>query len=287
MTSTSRPSQLDLSNVAADGTTTFTAVGLASFLGAVKSDHHRHFGRHRRLFGGSLGVWGVTDLLTLNAVSGTRHHRSDGALAAAAAIRSMCWTKTATLCSHDRHQRRRRHGGPDPDVIVDVEIDGGLLPTGRQPRRRRHRRAVLIVGRVLFSSASATDSLAINAATRSSQHRERRRDRDSQRGRGSPSGLLALTSGNIWAGSQSRSTSSTPTPFSPGRDALAGTNPGPRSPDRLCQAAGGVTAIDRRQPDGPEQRDRRSNAGIRSAAAVSTSSTKGTGPASHPVRAPG
>ena len=172
------------------------------------------------------------------------HHRSDGCAGRRRGRSAICAGR----------KRRPRgativinavgaNGGPDPDIIVhNVGIDGSLASNPAVSHVVVNTDAsVLIDGLVLFSGASATDSLAINAGDSIQINTTNgggiamvnaAEDR--------PSGLLTLTSDNIWAGSQSLLDQLTPNVNFAGRDALVGTNPGPVVPEGYL-IAGGMT----------------------------------------------
>jgi hypothetical protein len=135
------------------------------------------------------------------------------------------------------------NGGPDPDIIVhSVDIDGSLASNPAVSHVVVNTDAsVLIDGQVLFSGAAATDSLAINAGDSIQVNTtdgggiamvNAAEDR--------PSGLLTLTSDNIWAGSQSLLDQLDANVNFAGRDALVGTNPGAEVPEGYL-IAGGMT----------------------------------------------
>jgi hypothetical protein len=233
---------LTVGGVDADGTATFTAVGLASFAGVVGVPTITVTSSDISVpFGGSLGVWGTTNLLTLNAVSANPiiigngpavvgpHYvlHEDGDLSAATLVINAVGA----------------NGGPDPDIIVhQVGIDGSLASNPAVSHVVVNTDAsVLIDGMVLFSGASATDSLAINAGSSIQINTtdgggiamvNAAEDR--------PSGLLTLTSDDIWAGSQSLLDQLNANVNFAGRDVLVGTNPGAEVAEGYL-IAGGMT----------------------------------------------
>ena len=237
---------LTVGDVDADGTATFTAVGLASFLGAVAVPTITVTSSDINVpSGGSLGVWGTTNLLTLNAVSGNPIIiGNSGSLAAAAAVPQYVLDENGDIEGTTIVINAvGANGGPDPDIIVhNVGIDGSLASNPAVSHLIVNTDAsVLIDGLVLFSGASATDSLAINAGdliqinttdgggiamvNAAEDH---------------PSGLLTLMSDNIWAGSQSLLDQLAANVNFVGRDALVGTNPGAEVPEGYL-IAGGMT----------------------------------------------
>ena len=242
---------LTVGDVDADGTATFTAVGLASFTGVVAVPTITVTSSDINVpFGGSLGLWGTTNLLTLNAVSGNPIIiGSTGALAAAAAVPQYVLHEDGDLSATTIVINAvGANGGPDPDIIVhNVGIDGSLASNPSVSHVVVNTDAsVLIDGLVLFSGASATDSLAINAGDSIEINTtdgggiamvNAAEDR--------PSGLLTLTSDNIWAGSQSLLDQLNANVNFAGRDALVGTNPGADVPEGYL-IAGGMTLSARR-----------------------------------------
>jgi hypothetical protein len=101
--------------------------------------------------------------------------------------------------------------------------------------------SVLIDGLVLFSGASATDSLAINAGDSIQINTtDGGRIAMTNAAEDRPSGLLTLTSDNIWVGSDSLLSQLNANVNFAGRDALVGTNPGVEVPEGYL-IAGGMT----------------------------------------------
>jgi hypothetical protein len=237
---------LTVGDVDADGTASFTAVGLATFPGVVGVPTITVTSSDINVpFGGVLGVWGTTNLLTLNAVSGNPIIiGNSGALAAAAAVPQYVLDEDGDLAGATIVINAvGANGAPDPDIIIhDVGIDGSLAANPSVSHVVVNTDAsVLIDGLVLFSGASATDSLAINAGD-SIQI-------DTTGGGGiamvntaedRPAGLLTLTSDNIWAGSQNLLDQLGANVNFAGRDALVGTNPGAVIPEGYL-IAGGMT----------------------------------------------
>ena len=237
---------LSVGDVDADGTATFTAVGLASFQGVVAVPTITVTSSDINVpFGGSLGLWGTTNLLTLNAVSGNPIIiGNSGALTTAAAVPQYVLDENGDLQGTTIVINAvGANGGPDPDIIVhSVGIDGSLSSNPAVSHVVLNTDAsVLIDGLVLFSGASATDSLAINAGDSIQINTSdgggiamvnAAEDR--------PSGLLTLTSDNIWAGSQSLLDQLAANVNFVGRDALIGTNPGTEVPEGYL-ISGGMT----------------------------------------------
>ena len=237
---------LTVGDVDADGNATFTAVGLASFPGVVAVPTITVTSSDINVpFGGSLGVWGTTNLLTLNAVSANPIIiGSTGALAAAAAVPQYVLDENGDLAGATIVINAvGANGGPDPDIIVhNVGIDGSLASNPAVSHVVVNTDAsVLIDGLVLFSGASPTDSLALSAGDSIQINTTNgggiamvnaAEDR--------PSGLLTLASDNIWAGSQSLLDQLDADVNFAGRDALVGTNPGPEVPEGYL-IAGGMT----------------------------------------------
>ena len=237
---------LVVGDVHADGTATFTAVGLATFRGIAAVPTITVTSSDIDVpFGGQLGVWGVTNLLTLNAVSANPIViGSTGALSAAAAVPNYVLHEDGDLAATTLVINAvGANGGPDPDIIVhNVGIDGSLAAEPAVSHVVVNTDAsVLIDGRVLFSGAAATDSLAINAG-HSIQVNTTSGGRIAlvNAAEDRPSGLLTLTSDHIWIGTQSLLDQLNTNVDFAGRDALVGTNSGAVVPEGWL-VAGGMT----------------------------------------------
>jgi hypothetical protein len=240
---------LSVRDVHADGTATFTAVGLASFLGAVGVPTITVTSSDIDVpFGGSLGVHGITNLLTLNAVSSNPiviGHT--GALAAAAAASHYVLDEAGDIKANTVVINAvGANGGPDPDILVhNVEIDGSLASDPAVSHVVVNTDAsVLVDGLVLFTGAGDTDSLALNAGhsiqvNTTSGGRIAMTNASEDR----PSGVLSLTSDHIWVGSQSLLDQLNANPNFAGRDALVGINPGAEVPEGFLIANGMTLSI--------------------------------------------
>ncbi|MDL2340013.1 MAG: hypothetical protein QFB89_01645, partial [Pseudomonadota bacterium] len=235
-------------NVSATGTTSvnavtastsasFTAGGLANFYGVVASPTITvTSGDLNVANGGSLGVWGLTNLLTLNAMSngspviigsgisstaGQYVLNEDGNINSAAVVVNAL---SAT-------------GGSAPDILIgSLSIDGSQSPDGGVSSVTVNTGGTIVVqGNVQVSDAGAADTLTLNgghavevitdtgsiAMTNSS---------------GALAGVLGLNADNVWVGNQALITQLEADPNFAGRDAALATNSGPVNSAGYVQA---------------------------------------------------
>jgi filamentous hemagglutinin family protein len=235
---------LAVGDVDAAGTATFTAVGVASFLGEVAVPTITVTSSDINIpFGGSLGMWGITDLVTLNAVSGNPIIiGSTGGFAAAAASANYVLDEDGDITADTVVINAVGAGnGADPNIIVhNVEIEGSLAADPHVHHVIVNTDAsVLVDGLVLFTGAAGTDSLAINAGD-SIQVNTTAGGRIALTNvaEDRPSGVLTLTSDHIWVGSQSLLDQLNANINFAGRDALVGTNAGVEVPEGYLIADG-------------------------------------------------
>jgi hypothetical protein len=222
-------------NVQASGSATFTAGGLASFLGVVSSPTITvTSGDLDMVDGASLGVFGVTNLLTLNAVSngqpiliggdnapdGQYHLGSDGELIAKQIVINA-----------------------DGDVhIFDVEIEGSATSGGGVSQVTLNSEGTVLVNGIIdFTGAGNEDSLSIKAADRIKVNTDtggiQMTDND-----GNLAGTLNLTAQDIWVASGDVLTQLQADPNFSGRDQALATNSGTPNQDGFLRA-GAVKAV--------------------------------------------
>jgi filamentous hemagglutinin family protein len=216
-------------NVDATGSASFTAGGLASFNGVVRSPSITvTSGDIDIAEGASLGVFGVTNDVTLNAIGhgqpviigdgpaaeGQYHLDEDGDIN----------SSSVTINS-------------DADVkVYDVQIEGSATSgAGISHVALNSQGSVFVNGLVDFTNAGASDGLAIKAGNRIEINTDTGgiQITDST---GHLAGTLGLTAQDIWVASGSMLALLETNPNFPGRDAALGINSGTANQDGFLRA---------------------------------------------------
>ena len=223
-------------DVHASTSAAFTAGGLASFTGTVNSPTITvTSGDIDIAEGAALGVFGVTNLITLNAVSsglpiiigngpaadGQYHLNEDGDIRSASLVINAVG----------------KAPGITPDVqVFDATIDGSTTSGGGFSNVTLNTGgSVFVKGHVLFGNAGASDKLTINAG----HNLEVNTDTggivitDSS---GHLAGILDLNAANIWVGSGSLLSQLEADPNFAGRDAALANNSGTANQDGFIRA---------------------------------------------------
>ena len=223
-------SSFSLADVLAGGSIELTAGGLAAFAGLVSAPEITVTSRDISIAdGASLGESGVTELLTLNAVSAgpiiIGEHESDSeGLEYSLDEDGDIESETVVINAHGIGDAAA------PDIhVYDVEIEGSLTNQGDDGGVSHVEvntgGSVLVNGLLLYSGASETDLLEINAGgtiqvNTSSGGRIAMINNQEE-----PSGVLELTAANIWVGDQQLLADLAEDPEFAGRDeALAKNN---------------------------------------------------------------
>jgi hypothetical protein len=229
---------LAVDDVTALVSTSFTAGGIAQFFGDIAAPQITVTSGDIFISEfGSLGIRGVTNLLTLNAVSNSPIILgADGSTAPAYRLDEDGDIEAATVVINAVGVGTN----PAPDVhIYDVEIDGTMADGGGVGRVEVNTGGSVIVnGLILFGEASATDVLALNAGG-SIQVNTGGGGRiamiDSSE---KPAGILELTANDIWVGDQALLTNLAANPDFAGRAQALATNNGPANPEGNLIAGG-------------------------------------------------
>ena len=231
-------------DVDAPGSASFTAGGLASFTGDVSSPTITVTSSDIDIAeGASLGVSGVTNLLTLNAVShglpiligdnGSSDGGASGAGGAGGASGQFQLNEQGEIrASSVVINAQGAVAGFNPDVdVFDVRIEGSntssvTLNTGG---------SVFVDGKVDFIDATPTDSLTINAGHAIEVNTDTG-GIEMTDSTGALTGTLNLSADNIWVASGSvLGQLETDVNFA-GRDTALGTNSGTANPDGFVRA---------------------------------------------------
>jgi hypothetical protein len=181
--------------------------------------------------GASLGQAGLTQLLTLNAVSSGPAivlGAGDGVVAGQYQLSEAGDIRADTLVINAIGAGES--GAPDI-LMLNAGIDGSNTAGGGISHVALNTAgSVLVRGAVLVSNAAATDSLTINAGD-SIQINTSSGGRIAIAGsNGAPSGVLALNANKIWSGDQSLLQQLATNPDFAGRDAALAANSGPDNP---------------------------------------------------------
>ena len=233
-------SDLTVNNVNAGASAAFTAGDLAKFTGTVRSPTITvTSGDIDIAEGAALGVFGVTNLVTLNAVShglpiligdggsanagapGQYHLDEDGDIHSAAVVINAIGASE----------------GQKPDVrVFNVEIDGSATSGGGIGSVTLNTPgSIFVEGDVAYTSAAATDTLTLNAGPLI----EVNTDTGSivmADGAGHLTGTLALNADNVWIASGSLLDQLEANPNFPGRDAALATSSGTPNQDGFVRA---------------------------------------------------
>jgi hypothetical protein len=232
-----------VNNVDAGTSAEFTADGVAIFLGTVSAPTITVTSADIDIVG-QLGVHGVTDLVTLNAVS-------DGAPILIGGEQSDLTTQAEGLqywLADDEEIQGDTiifnafgEGGiPTPDVLVsDFEIEGSQLPGGGAHHVELNTDGdVLFSGTLAYTSAAATDELLINARNIEVNTSQGGRIAMVDSSLEAPSGILELNADNIWVGDQTLLDNLNEDANFAGRDDMVGTNSGDVVPEGYLIADG-------------------------------------------------
>ncbi|HEX6603735.1 MAG TPA: hypothetical protein VF027_02495, partial [Sphingomicrobium sp.] len=237
---------LSVANVTAGTSATFIADGLASFFGTVSAPTITVTSWDIDI-AGQLGVSGVTNLVTLNAVSADTPILIGGEesdLVAAAAEGLQYWLSDDEEIEGNTIIFNAVAGGegPTPDVLVsDFEIEGTGTPGGGVHHAQLNTDgSVKIDGTLVYTSAGADDLLDINAADIQVNTTEGGRIAMVNSAEDAPAGLLELNADNIWVGDQALLDNLNSDVNFVGRDAMVGTNAGSVVPEGWL-IAGGMT----------------------------------------------
>ena len=231
---------LSLADVTAGSSAEVSAGGLADFQGKVSAPTITVTSADINIAAGaSLGVFGVTNLLTLNAVSNQPIIVGHGGAPAAGqyVLDDAGDIQAASLVIN----ALGGGGGAAPDVdIFAVNIDGSQTSGGGFGTVAVNTGGSIVVGgAVKFGDAGATDSLALNAG----KNVEVVTDTGSiamTDSSGTLSGTLRLSGDNVWIADQSIISALETNPASVTPDQLAA-NGGTANPNGFV-SAGGVTA---------------------------------------------
>ena len=231
---------LTLANVTAGSSAEVSAGGLADFQGKVSAPAITVTSADINIAAGaSLGVFGVTNLLTLNAVSNQPIVIGHGGAPAAGqyVLNESGDIQSASLVINALGSG----GGAAPDVdIFGVNIDGSQTSGGGFGSVVVNTGGSIVVGgAVKFADAAATDSLTLNAG----KNLEVITDTGSiamTNSSGALSGMLNLHGDNVWIASQSIISALEANPASVTPDQLAA-NSGTANPNGYV-SAGGVAA---------------------------------------------
>jgi hypothetical protein len=238
---------LSIGDVDASNSATFTAGSLAQFTGTVSSPTITvTSGDIDIADGASLGVWGVTNLLTLNAESaglpiligdngesgaeGQYVLNEDGNIRTAAiVINALGGSESAP---------------PDVQVFdVHIEGSGSTGDGGRVGHVTLNTGGTVFVnGLVDFTDAGASDSLTINGGHAIEVNTDTGGIQITDSA-GALAGTLTLNADNVWVGAGSLLTQLETDPNFSGRDAALGTNSGTPNQDGFVRAGTIVAGV--------------------------------------------
>ncbi len=233
---------ISVQDVKTSGEATFTALGQASFFGVVDSPTITVTSRDIEIAdGASLGVTGVTNLVTLNAVShGLPIMLGDGGEPAAGQyqlsedgdIHSTAVVLNAVAAK----------GSEAPDVqIFDAKLDGSASSGGGTGSITINTDGnVFVLGDVEFINAAATDKLSINAGSLIQVNTGSGKISMTDTA-GKLAGTLELNADNVWVGDGSLLDQLKGNVNFAGRDTALATNNSSNSPDGFVRA-GTITA---------------------------------------------
>ena len=231
---------LKVGDVTAGTSVDVSAGGLADFEGKVSAPDITVTSSDINIAAGaSLGVFGVTNLLTLNAVSGQPIIIGQGGSPAAGqyVLDEQGDIQAASVIFNALGS----DGGAAPDIdIFAVNIDGSQTSGGGASSVTLNTGGSIIVGgAVKYADAAPTDTLTLNAG----KNLEVITDKGSisiTNSSGGLSGALTLKGDNVWVASQAIISALEASPASVTPDQLA-TNSGASNPNGFV-SAGGITA---------------------------------------------
>ena len=218
-----------VANVTAGDEATFTAGGIASFLGLVSAPEITVTSWDINI-DGQLGEHGVTDLVTLNALSDGPDiliGGEDGGQVAALAEGLQYWLSNDEDIHSDTIVFNAVNAGEGamPNVRVsDLEIEGTLTPGGGASHVQLNTSgAVFVEGLVLYGAAGASDLLELNAGSIQVNTTAGGRIALTNAAEDAPAGNLELNADDIWVGSQALLDQLNDNPNFVGRDDAIGT----------------------------------------------------------------
>ncbi len=216
-------------NVDAGGSAAFTAGRTANFMGVVAAPTITVRSADINIVG-QLGEHGLTDLITLNAVSfGEPILIGDDAGPLSEGLQYRLTNDEDIHSETIVFNALNSSEGPTPDVILaGLEMEGSMTAGGGVSQVQLNTGgAVFVDGLVLYTNAGATDLLDINAASiqvnTSSGGRIAMVDSTEER----PAGILEVDADHIWVGNDALLDNLNTDPDFAGRDDMVGTNPGP------------------------------------------------------------
>jgi hypothetical protein len=215
-----------VANVTAGDEATFTAGGMASFLGLVSAPEITVTSFDINI-DGQLGERGVTDLVTLNALSdgpviligGEDDGESTPPVGYWLADNEEVHSDTIVFNAVNAGE------GSMPDVVVsDLEIEGTQTPGGGASHLQLNTSgAVLVEGLVLYGAAGASDLLEVNAGSIRVNTTAGGRIAMTNAAEDAPAGNLELNADDIWVGSEALLDQLNDDPNFVGRDDAIGT----------------------------------------------------------------
>jgi hypothetical protein len=243
---------LTTANVSAATTIDLAAGGTANFLGLVAAPTITvTSGDINIAAGASLGKAGLTDLLTLNALSSgepvvlgdvgqaqallAESDSSNGGyhLAEAGEINAETLVVNAVAAGD----------GGAPDILVgDMQVDGSQAG-GISHVKLNTGGSVLVEGAFLFNNAAATDTLGITAGEGIQVNTSAGGQIMMAGSNGAPSGVLELNAANIWVGDQGLLDKLAADPNFGGRDDALATNNGQLNAAGNLKAGGMVLSV--------------------------------------------
>jgi len=220
----------------------FTATGTANFLGVVSVPTITVTSADINVASGaSLGVFGVTDLLTLNAVSDDPIVIGSGGSPAAGQyvldedgdIEGASIVVNAVAATS---------GGAAPDVhIFDVDIDGSQTSGGGASSVEVNTTgSILVGGAINYANAGADDSLSLNSGDKIEVATDAGGSIAMTDSSGNLSGSLTLTGHDVWVANQATLAKLEANPDYAARNTDLGTNTGTNNQAGFLQA-GGIT----------------------------------------------
>ncbi len=234
---------LSVSDVTASQSATFTTDGLATFTGVVSAPTITVTSSDIDIFGdGSLGVYGTTNLITLNALSNGEPiiiGEAEGGEGAQYVLNDVEIETDALVIN--------AIGGGEggaPDVhIFNVEIDGSQTAGGGLHAVTLNTDgSVMVNGVIDYANAGANDSLTINAGETIAINTDTGGIQITNPG-GSLTGTLTLAADNIWVASGTLLDQLLANPNFEGRSAALAVNSGIANPDGFVRAGAVHAAV--------------------------------------------
>ena len=234
---------MNIGDVDATTSATFTAGSLATFNGIVDAPAITvTSGDIDIVDGASLGVWGDTDLITLNAVSNGQPIIIGGNGPAAGSGQYVLDEDGDINTSALIINAQGGSGGADVEVY-DAHVDGSATAGGGTKSVTLNTQgSVFVKGLVDFTNVGATDDLTINAGHAIEVNTDTGGIQMADAA-GNLSGTLALNGANVWIGSGSLLGQLEADVNFAGRADALGTNPGTANPDGFVRAAGVTVGV--------------------------------------------